>query len=644
MVEYGKLCTRRTTAYLLLGLILLLASVLRLRGLDSPALWWDEGNNAYFALQSPSQLATMSRLTHDTNPPAHRIALGLWLRLLGHSAYNLRLLSVVCGLLTVLLVFFWGRWLGGPSVGLLAALFTAISPMAVYYSREAKGYPFVTLFTSLALYIWARYLDRPTKSRPLLWIVYILAQALALGAHYYALFAIGAQALWLVISLATTHPERSEARRRVRNCLIAQVATAAILLPWVLLTLARALDGAQHMPSDRGATLALPSYLKIVFFHLAAGPHTPDWGAGLALAILGIATACAGGLRRQHYTRLSGPGGEHSPKDVLFSMFLFPLGAGFCVQRFIPFFAPRFFLYVTPAFYLLAASGVVRLRKAGLALALCLSVIWGLALPWAYTPFVGAEEDLRPLAQSLRDRVRPGDGIVVGYVWQEGILRMYAPSVSARYHLGWFDRETVGEQVEDLFAMHPRLWLVTYRVPCQHPSNPAGWWLEHHAARAMIAEYGYNRAVLYTPPCADTFSASQTITFEKGIELRYSPCTEQVTAGEPIPLALQWRVNAPLSPRYAVFVHLLDGANKLRAQSDGEPQNGLKPFPQFAVDELVMDCRAVLTPHDLPSGEYTLTVGLYHPETGERLQVLEGASQGADRCTIGVVTILSDGA
>ena len=105
-------------------------------------------------------------------------------------------------------MFHWGRWLAGPRAGLLAALLAAFSPMLVYYSREAKGYPFVTFFGLLALYLWVRYLDGPRRAHPVLWGAYVLAETLAIGAHYYAFLLVVAQAVWLGLSVLSDPTRR----------------------------------------------------------------------------------------------------------------------------------------------------------------------------------------------------------------------------------------------------------------------------------------------------------------------------------------------------------------------------------------------------------------------------------------------------
>ena len=621
----------RRLAAISLALILLAAAALRLWALDGPALWWDEGNNAYFAHQSLARLLEMTRLTHDTDPPAHRLALGLWLRLLGDSAFNLRLLSAVLGVATVGLVFQWGHWLAGGRVGLLASLLTAFSPLAVYYSREAKGYPFVAFFGLLALYLWTRYLHEQERAHPMLWVAYVLAEVLALGAHYYALLLPIGQGVWLTALLFMDLPRRSLARRRLRRWLFAQAASIGLVLPWALLTLPTALAGARGVAMSGSSPMSLDGYLREVFLSFAGGATTHGWAAALALGVL--AMAAIWGL----WPCLSERSG------LLASVFFVPLTLGFFAQRSFTFFSARFLLYIAPLLYLLAALGMVRLHKIGVALGVFLALAWAIALPLAYTPFKGPEEDLRPLAQALRERARPGDGILVGYIWEEGILRMYAPTVQARYYLDWPAAASWEEWMGKLLAEHPRLWLVTYGAPLQNEQgNPTGWWLEHHAVRASVTENGPNRLVLYLPRPAEA-SPQEKVAFEQGINLLYTSLSERAPLGEPLLVTLHWEVTTPVSQSYGVFVHLVDEeGERIWAQHDGDPANSLKPFNTLEPGQLIADCHVLWMPANMPPGRYKLLVGLYRRDTGERLEVVRGPARGANRCVVGEVRVPSE--
>ncbi len=632
--------TERRRIVLLLAAILLAAVVARLWALDGPALWWDEGNNAYFAHQSPAQVLEVSRATHDTDPPAHRLALGLWLRLLGDSAFNLRLLSVLLGLVTVWLVYLWGEWLGGPAVGLSAALLTALTPMAVYYSREAKGYPFVAAFGLAATYLWARYLAGGER-RPWLWPIYVLCQAAAVGAHYYAVLLIVAQGVWLAADLLRgwrrQRPRPGEeasppAMRRIASWVLAQFATGALVFPWAWLTMSASLEGAMNVPHEGGA-MGLFAYLREILLSFAAGPRAVSASGVLPwLAALAACALCAAAVLALHSRRSAKEG-------LLLCFFLVPVALGFVVQRRYSFFSARFVLYALPPLYLLAAAGLARARVGGLVLGGALLAIWAYAMPTTYAPFVGPEEDLRPAARLLSALARPGDAVVSSYIWEEGILRMYAPHADVSYHLGWFGKKNVEQQMVELLAEHPRLWLVTYGAPLQHSQNRGGWWLEQHAPRAALVENGPHRLVLYLAPCAE--DTGQNASFEAGIRLAYKPVAEQVATGQPVSLALHWQLDRPLTDgqRVTVMVHLYDASGKLWAQNDGDPVNGLRAFAAMVPGQPVSDCRALLTPADIPPGHYRLVVGLYRPATGDRLAVLEGADAGRDVVTIGEVEI-----
>lgn len=620
---------RKARTLLLLGAILLLGAGLRLWNLAGPALWWDEGNNAYFAHQTLPDLVRMSRLTNDTNPPAHRLALKLWLGVLGDGAYNLRLLSVVCAMLTIPLAFAWGRWLESDAAGLLAALLWAVSPLAIYYSREAKAYPFVTLFGALGSYLWARYLQGAERRRPWLWALYILSGILTLGGHYYALLLHGAQGAWLLVEAARVG--FPTIRRDLRNWLLAQGAILAALSPWLLLTYDTALGGAHALTTERGP-LHLGTYLQDILSTLAGGPHGRDWASALALVTLMVGAAW--GVHRLRDRR----------RWLLSLIVLLPIAAGFFMQRYFPFFVGRFLLYIIPALYLLVAVGMASLKKWAPLLGMPLIVAWAALLPAAYTPFASPEEDLRPVAGTLRELAEPDDAIVVGYIWQEGILRMYAPQVPSTYYLGWLDREDVGERMRALFDRHRQLWLVTYRVPLRHSMNASGEWLETNAARAIHERHGHNRVALYVRPARGAgASTTKRIAFEEGLALSYRPISQTVAAGHPLALDLQWHVGqTPPSEPYKVFAHLIDEEGTIWSQRDGRPQNGARPFERAAPGEILVDRRALLVPEEAPPGHYRVRVGLYHARSGEKLQIIEGAEGESPWCFVAHVEVVEE--
>ncbi len=107
----------------------------------------------------------------------------------------------------------------------------------------------------------------------------------------------------------------------------------------------------------------------------------------------------------------------------------------------------------------------------------------------------------------------------------------------------------------------------------------------------------------------------------------------QIKPGDDILITLDWHVIGPVTQRYTVFVHLLDASGALRAQIDSQPLAGARPTTSWLPGEYIRDPYRLSTPSDLPPGLYRLEVGMYLPESGERLAVL-GAVASSDGTSI----------
>ena len=97
---------------------------------------------------------------------------------------------------------------------------------------------------------------------------------------------------------------------------------------------------------------------------------------------------------------------------------------------------------------------------------------------------------------------------------------------------------------------------------------------------------------------------------------------EALLSGQPAQLTLFWKALQPL-PDYKVFVHLRDPNNQPVAQADHIPSETLVAMPTsiWRVGEVVPDVTYLTVPLNVPSGDYRLLVGMYDPETSERLPV-----------------------
>src|SRR5437899_1954089 len=67
----------------------------------------------------------------DTHPPLYFLLLHFWIRLFGESDLALRSLSALFGVLALPVIFAAAARLAGRRVGVLAALFSALSPWQI---------------------------------------------------------------------------------------------------------------------------------------------------------------------------------------------------------------------------------------------------------------------------------------------------------------------------------------------------------------------------------------------------------------------------------------------------------------------------------------------------------------------------------
>jgi hypothetical protein len=106
------------------------------------------------------------------------------------------------------------------------------------------------------------------------------------------------------------------------------------------------------------------------------------------------------------------------------------------------------------------------------------------------------------------------------------------------------------------------------------------------------------------------------------------PCSPAPLLSCSVPLV--WRAEAETPTDYRVFVHLVDAAGNILAQSDAAPAGWARPTTGWLPGEVVLDTHTLTLPATLPEGPLSLRVGLYDPDSGARLR-----SGPTDFATIG---------
>lgn len=122
-----------------------------------------------------------------------------------------------------------------------------------------------------------------------------------------------------------------------------------------------------------------------------------------------------------------------------------------------------------------------------------------------------------------------------------------------------------------------------------------------------------------------TFAQPVEATFDQTLRLLgYSATPGDLPSTLDVNLVWQAQASPPAS--YTVFVHLLDAAGQIVAQSDALP-NGGYTTDRWVAGEVVTDTHRLTLPAALPPGRYQLAAGLYDGVSGQRLAGVDRAGQ-----------------
>ncbi len=185
----------RSRAFWIVAGLTLLAAVLRFATLGVQAYHHDEIVTASRVLRGSFWHAMDAVGFSESAPPLYYALAWFWTQLTGTGEFGLRSLSALAGVATVPVAYLIGLELRGRRAGLMAAALVAVNPMLLWYSQEGRAYALLALLCAVSLLYCVRALRRGERRDFLLWG---LASGLALATHYFAVFPIAAEAIWLL--------------------------------------------------------------------------------------------------------------------------------------------------------------------------------------------------------------------------------------------------------------------------------------------------------------------------------------------------------------------------------------------------------------------------------------------------------------
>jgi len=376
--------------------LLALSLYLRTRSLGA-SLWMDEGLSIGIASQPFFDIPGVLR--QDGSPPLYYMLLHAWMQLIGNGPAESQGLSVAVALVAVPGGLWAGWTLFGRRAGLICAALGAVNPFLTAYAQETRMYSLMVVLSLLATAAFLHvYVYRNRRYLPL----FVVVLAAMLYTHSWGIFATAAA----VVTFALVWVTSDDRRGLFKDGAIGFGVAFLLYLPWIPTLLFQAAHtGAPWLNSPRfGVAIQVSKSLlgggtATVALLLAAG-------SGIAAVVLG---RTADRERRAVYT--------------LASLIFFTLAIAWLFSQFSPAWTTRYLGVVLGPLLLLAALGLARAGKLGLAAFAIVFCVWGI------TKAGGLENksNAADLAASMQGRLQPGDLVVTLQPEQAPLMHYHLP-------------------------------------------------------------------------------------------------------------------------------------------------------------------------------------------------------------------------
>ncbi|HEY2094427.1 MAG TPA: glycosyltransferase family 39 protein [Thermoanaerobaculia bacterium] len=426
---------------LLAAAAIALAAFLRFDQLGAPCYWLDEilGDTLTTNAAHAPWWRWIIGFEPEHGPLYYATQLGS--RVFGRSEFAGRLVPALCGVAAVAVAALIARKIGERAGGVFAvAAITAMSPLHVYFSREARPYGLILLLSTVALLLLCEFPERADVVRQ----PATGNRQLNSGVTPFAITLIA-----LLYTSAVTGP------------LVAAIAvTALIVRHWrfaavsvATLALFPLLYRGPRVPShDPVRKLGLSLFSDIVRGFSVSALNSPVRPAALTAVVVFVVIGAIAVARRNR--RMAA---------ILIAMALLPpLFAVASLTAIGHWFAIRYVIAGLPAFLVLAGAGVAALTSLAGVAELAFTVVIVGALAFELVPIARREPalkvDWRALGAALKAHARAGDVIIAGQMWSGASMAYYLPDLppGVRF-MGLFDVKGASEKLQHASAS----WLIS---------------------------------------------------------------------------------------------------------------------------------------------------------------------------------------
>jgi uncharacterized membrane protein len=334
--------------------IIILASALLFFQLEKKSLWGDELATVEIS-QRGNAIDIISSIAEDKgepHPPLQYILMHYSISLFGNSDFSVRLPFVIFGIFSLIIFYKIIRNLFDFKIAALSTFLLGFSPFFIMYSRMARYYSLILLLSLISYYLFFCLMKAENHNKKLYWAAYIINSALMLYTYIPSIAVFIGQFSFVIYNFL----KKNESKEFLSKFLIAQIISAIIFTPWILVIQNRIGSSAVGSSAIFNGIIQFPLRIIYPFYVYSVGetlyPFKPITIVGL-LIILALIFYAITEIKKENKLNIA-------------LLFFIPL---MIVVLILQFFntgftdTPQRAIFAVPFFYFLVSYGIIKISN-----------------------------------------------------------------------------------------------------------------------------------------------------------------------------------------------------------------------------------------------------------------------------------------
>ena len=478
---------------LLLYTTIITGVILRIYNLTAVSLWHDEAFSALLIKYNFQEM--IDRIILDVHPPFYYIVLRFWDVFFGNSLFSIRMFSVLFSVLIILATYLFVKTaFKNNKLALFSSAIVAISPFQIQYAQEARMYALGAFLIIISSYFLLQALNK--KNTPWIWwLLYAMSISAALYTHYYVVFSIFAQALFVFyyfFKKLKFSPMRWLKNKNFQLCFASYVLIAISYLPWLKIFLAQLSQVQENYWIPKMDFWSVPC----TFYKLTTGSgiNPQDDKFILIILVIIIISAIFYALKKI----------KTPEKWLVFFMLAVPFAGAIALSLKTSIYLDRYFIFVSAFFIILICGAILKIKNPLIKNFLIFLTILISVYSFAHSSKeleIEKKPGMAGAAAYINQAAKPNDKIYVGssfvyftfryYNETQVYPKLYAPGELSHFSgTALLSPEDIIKNFEQETQKNNTVWLInTTGFGNYQPKTPGNWIKENE--KGFQDAYGY---------------------------------------------------------------------------------------------------------------------------------------------------------